>query len=86
MVKDEEEYFSIGEVKQQNLNSVDLININTASADELVELPNIGETRASAIIEYRNQNGPFTDIAEIINVSGIGEVTYNLIKDLITIY
>ena len=62
-----------------------LININTASEDTLCSLPGIGSSKAKAIIKYREDNGPFTDISQIMNVSGIGENLYNNIKDLICV-
>jgi len=61
------------------------ININTASAKELEELPGIGAAIAQRIVDYRNQNGPFSDIEEIQNVSGIGSSRFNQIKDLIDV-
>jgi len=63
----------------------DLININTASSFELESLPGIGPTTAGKIITYRDENGPFVSIEDIINVSGIGPGTYERIKDLITV-
>ena len=63
----------------------DLININTASSLELESLPGIGPTTAGKIIAYREENGPFFSIEDIINVSGIGPGTYERIKDLITV-
>lgn len=63
----------------------DLININTASSLELETLPGIGPTNAGRIITYREENGPFLSIEDIINVSGIGPGTYERIKDLITV-
>jgi competence protein ComEA len=60
------------------------ININTADISELIKLHGIGTVKARAIIEYRQQNGPFKSIEEIKNVKGIGEVTFNRIKDYIT--
>jgi competence protein ComEA len=63
----------------------DLVNINTASVEELDELPGIGPTIAQRIVEYREANGPFASIEDIVNVSGIGQATYNEIKDLITV-
>lgn len=61
------------------------ININTASAGELVKLSGIGETKAAAIIKYRNEHGGFNSVDEIVNVSGIGEKTLKNIRDFITI-
>jgi competence protein ComEA len=63
----------------------DLVNINTASSFELEALPGIGPTTAQKIIAYRDANGPFVSIEDIINVSGIGPGTYERIKDLITV-
>lgn len=57
------------------------ININTASMEELMELKGIGETRARAIIEYRETYGDFGYIEEIMNVSGIKEASFEKIKD-----
>ena len=65
--------------------TTELIDINTASAVELEELPGIGPTTAQKIVEYREQNGPFLSTEDIINVSGIGPGTYERIKDLITV-
>lgn len=62
---------------------IGLININTASLEELMQLPGIGEATAKLIIEYRSTN-KFNSIEDIMNVSGIGEGKYNKIKDLIT--
>ncbi len=62
------------------------ININRATASELTALPGIGEVRAGQIVDYREANGFFTDPAQIMDVSGIGETTFNNIAHLITIY
>jgi len=61
------------------------IDINRAEAWLLEALPGIGEARAQAIIDYREQNGHFRNINEITNVEGIGTATYEQIKDLITV-
>lgn len=61
------------------------ININTATKEELMKLPEIGETRAKAIIEYRENHGGFFTKDEIKNVKGIGDAIYNGLKDLITV-
>lgn len=62
----------------------DLVNINKASKEELMSLPNIGEKRADAIIDYRSQN-KFENIEDIKNVTGIGEKFFQAMKDLITV-
>lgn len=61
------------------------ISINTATLEELQTLPSIGESKAKAIIKYREENGGFKSIEEITNVSGIGESTFENFKDYITI-
>jgi competence protein ComEA len=63
----------------------DLININTATLEELDSLPGIGPTIAQRIIDYRAQNGPFSAIEDLMNVSGIGPSTFEKLKDLITV-
>lgn len=62
-----------------------LISINTATKEELMTLNSIGESKANAIIEYRNNNGKFKTIDEIKNVSGIGEALFEKIKSNITV-
>mgnify|MGYP004599250003 FL=1 len=62
-----------------------LININTATKEELKQIDGVGDTKAEAIIKYRNDNGPFKDIEELKNVSGIGEALFEQIKIYITI-
>ena len=61
------------------------ININTATSEELQTLSGIGESKAQAIIDYRNTNGPFNSIEEIVNVSGISENLFAKIKEDITV-
>ena len=66
-------------------NGTVLINLNTATAEQLTSLPGIGEAKAAAILEYRKKVGRFTDTEEIMNVNGIGEAMYEKIKDKITV-
>lgn len=62
-----------------------LVNINSASVEELTTISGIGESRAKAIIEYREQYGAFQTKESIMKVSGIKEALYAKIKDKITV-
>lgn len=62
-----------------------LIHINTATEEELDELPGIGPVTAAAIVAYREENGGFRSVEEIMNVDRIGEKTYEKIKPYITL-
>jgi competence protein ComEA len=62
-----------------------LVNVNTATAAELETLPGIGEVTAQAIIDYRTENGPFSSVDELLDVTGIGDVTLENIRDLVTV-
>ena len=64
---------------------VNRININTANQIELESLSGIGPSRAQAIIQYRLEKGPFKEIEEIQEVSGIGPVTFEKIEPFITV-
>jgi len=75
----------VNTVKSVTVNSFRKVNINTASESELDTLEGVGPATAKAIIQYRNQNGPFKSIEEIKNVKGIGDSKFNSIKDSITV-
>ncbi|MDE6232878.1 MAG: helix-hairpin-helix domain-containing protein [Lachnospiraceae bacterium] len=62
-----------------------LININKASMEELMSLPGIGQSKAEAIISYRDSVGRFITIEDIMNVSGIKDAAFNKIKELICV-
>lgn len=70
--------------KESISNGNNLVNINTASKEELLKLPGIGEVTAEKIINYRDNNN-FTKIEDLKNVNGIGMATYNKLKDLICV-
>lgn len=61
------------------------VNLNTASREELMTLTGIGEKKADAIIQYRESQGGFQSVDELMQVEGIKEATYNKIKDRIAI-
>lgn len=69
--------------EEVNSESNSLISINTGTKEELMTLPGIGESKADAIIKYRNESGGFNTLEDIMNVSGIGEAAYSKIKDYI---
>ncbi|MCP2030694.1 competence protein ComEA [Okibacterium sp. HSC-33S16] len=61
------------------------VNINTATSDQLEELPRVGPEMASRIIAWRDANGPFTVVDELMNVTGIGQKTFDALKELVTV-
>ena len=74
-----------GEEGAEEISVGTLINLNTATKEQLTTLPGIGEARAESILEYRAKVGAFTDIEEIMNISGIGEAMFAKIRDKITV-
>lgn len=68
-----------------NQKILSLININTATFEELISLPGIGEAKAQAIIDYRLENGYFTNLEQLKNVPGIGDSIYSKMLSLITL-
>ena len=65
--------------------SQDLLNINTATLEQLDTLPGIGPVTAQDIIDFRTTHGPFASIEHLMDVSGIGQVTFDKIKALVTV-
>lgn len=66
-------------------NQTDKININTATAVDLDKLPGIGAVRAADIISYRDSHGGFQTIEELKNIKGIGDTTFEKLKDSVTV-
>jgi comEA protein len=61
------------------------LNLNTATVDQLVALPGIGERTAKQIVEYREKNGPFKKAEDLMNIKGIGEKSFLRLKTLVTV-
>ena len=83
--KNEEELMSNGDTDLIVSPKSDKVNINTASVEELDTLPGIGPSRAADIISYRESNGRFKSIEDLKNVKGIGEASFEKMKEKITI-
>ena len=82
----EQEQISENErLPDQEISDPQMVNINTADAQTLMTLPGIGEVRAKAIIEYRQQVGKFEKIEDIMNVKGIKTGTFSKINSLICV-
>lgn len=76
--------FSVIPTAASESSSSTLMNINTATLEDLETLPGIGPTTAQKIIDYRTAHGPFPNIQDIMNVAGIGPATFDRIQGLIT--
>lgn len=74
-----------GPVEGESITNSGLVNINTASREELCNLSGIGSGKAESIINYRMENGNFHTIEEIMNVEGIKDGLFQKIKDKITV-
>lgn len=65
--------------------AADKININTASADELQLLNGVGPSTANAIVDYREQNGAFASVEDLVNIKGIGEKKVANLAEQVTV-
>jgi competence protein ComEA len=62
-----------------------LINLNSATSDQLDTLPGVGPSTAKAIISYRNRKGPFGKVDDLLNVPGIGPAKVGALRDQVTV-
>lgn len=76
-----------GEMTMQSVSTEEnsLVNINSANCEELMRIPGIGESRAKAIIEYREKNGNFTAVEDVMKVNGVKNGLFQKMKDYIKI-
>lgn len=79
-VPDSNKYSQKNKIKELTVNKK-LVNINTASVDELTELKGIGKKIAAEIVKFRNENGSFGSTEDIMKVKGIGKGKYSAIKE-----
>ena len=70
---------------ENDVDGIAVVNINTASVHHLQRINGIGETKAMAIVEYREAHGGFKSVDELVNVSGIGEKTLETMRDKLTV-
>ena len=88
-VSDEDHYYipAIGETPPASVadTAPAVIDINTATAEELQTLRGIGEQKAADIVHYRDENGPFARVEDLLNVIGIGPKTLEDLRSFITV-
>lgn len=77
---------AVGEVTAEPVEASDgLINLNSADAAALDTLPRVGPAMAARIIQWREDNGGFTAVEDLLSVSGIGQKTFDSLKDLVRV-
>lgn len=69
----------------QAVNGAPVLNLNTATVEQLEALPGIGPKTAELIVQYRQKNGPFKKVEELMNIRGIGEKSFLRLKPLLAV-
>jgi competence protein ComEA len=77
--------WTAADASAKTANSIDTINVNTATASELQRLPDIGKVTAERIIEYRSAEGPFRTPEDLLKVKGIGKKVLEKIRESISV-
>jgi competence protein ComEA len=70
---------------KETITAAAAVNLNTATAEQLATIPGVGPKMAERIIDYRQKNGGFKKIEDLMNVSGVGEKSFLKMKPLITV-
>ncbi len=76
---------TVSEILEMQVKKSGKINLNKASKEELMTLPGVGESKAESIIQYREENGSFKRIEDVMQIAGIKEGLYEKIKELIQV-
>ncbi len=76
---------ALAQEKAASVGATAVVNLNTATIEQLEELPGIGRATAERILEYRQKNGNFTKVEQLMNVKGIGEKSFLKLKPLIVV-
>src|SRR5262245_25139198 len=76
---------AFGAAAEEKAEKAARLNLNAATADDLATLPGIGPSYAKRIVEYREKNGPFKRVEDLLNVQGIGEKTLDRIRDRVVV-
>lgn len=82
---EEKDKYVLGGSSSPNAETPKLININQATVQELTKIPGIGQAKADSIIRYRQENGPFANIKDIMKIRGIKEGVFEMMKEYITV-
>lgn len=80
-----QESAGVSEASVSGIGADGRVNINTATLEQLMQIPGVGQTRGEAILSYRQEHGSFASAEDIMNVSGIGNALYEKMRDYITV-